>query len=157
MLSGKELCNKLEKLVQLDIDAIHAYDQAIEKTDVESIRNQLTDFKRDHERHVSDLSEVIRSNGGEAPVFSRDFKGFIIEGFTALRSATGTEGALKAMQGNEKLTNSRYDDALSWDVPQDVKDILLRNREDERRHIEYIERCLDQKLWEQPGERRAAS
>lgn len=157
MLTGKELCDNLEKLVHLDIDAIHAYDQAIEKIDVESIRSQITDFKRDHERHVSDLSEIIRSNGGEVPEFSRDFKGFFIEGFTALRSATGTEGALKAMQVNEKLTNSKYDDSLSWDVPQDVKDVLMRNREDERRHIEYITRCIDERLFEQPGDRRAAS
>ena len=87
----------------------------------------------------------MRRLGDEPVELSRDFKGFLIEGFTALRSVTGTEGALKAMQGNEKLTNKRYEDALNIvGLPEDVLDIIRRNREDERGHLEYIERTLEE-------------
>src|SRR6185437_7161094 len=135
MEANRDLIKNLSSLVQLDIDAIHAYRQAIKEIDVQEIRQKLTEFEQDHENHVQNLSQQISQLGGEPPVFKQDFKGFLIEGFTALRSKTGTEGALKAMKGNEKLTNAVYDRALSWDLPLDVRSVVEKNRVDERRHL----------------------
>ena len=60
--------------------------------------------------------------GGNPPKRSVDLKGLLLEGFTALRSVTGTEGALKAMQSNEKTTNKKYQEALAisreWSLPE---------------------------------------
>jgi rubrerythrin len=151
-MESEKMVKSLVSLVQLDIDAVHAYDQAIEKIDVESIKARLEEFKADHMRHVDELSQCISRLGGKAPAFERDFKGFLIEGMTALRSVTGNEGALKAMKTNEGLTNSTYERALSWELPQDIKSIVQRNREDERRHIEFIESCLRDKLWDRAQE-----
>ncbi len=145
---NKELTHHLISLVQLDIDAIHAYDQAIKEIDDREIRDQLTTFKGDHQQHVSDLSPFIVKFGSEPPKFKPDFKGFLIQGFTALRSQLGTEGALKAMKGNEKLTNAHYDKALTWTLPEDVRRVVEKNRDDERRHLKYIEDCLNQRSWE---------
>lgn len=69
-------------------------------------------------------------------------KGVLLEGMTALRSATGTEGALKAMEMNEKTTNRRYEEAQDWDVPPNVKGVLELNLDDERRHLQYIQSQL---------------
>lgn len=77
-----------------------------------------------------------------------NFKGFLIEGFTAIRSAMGTEGALKAMRSNERKTNQDYSDALSLDMPADVRAIVQRNYEDERRHLGYVEETLRARVWE---------
>ena len=60
----------------------------------------------------------------------------------------GTEGALKAMRGNEKVTNAIYDRALGWDLPPEVRTVIERNRDDERRHLSYIEGALNQRIWE---------
>lgn len=147
-MERSEMINKLGSLVQLDIDAIHAYQQAIRKIEVEDVKNQLTLFLGDHQRHVENISAEIRKMGGQPPQFSPDFKGFLLEGFTTLRSITGDEGALKAMQVNEKITNSTYDKALAWDLPSDILEIVKRNREDERRHLEYIDRAIQNRLWE---------
>lgn len=147
-MDTQEMVKKINSLVQLDIDAIHAYQQAIEKIDVDSVKTQLKQFESDHQRHVSELSQVVRRLGGQPPEFQRDFKGFLIQGFTAMRSVTGTEGALKAMKTNENITNRNYDDALSWDLPNDVKDVIRRNREDERRHLQYIEQAISGRFWE---------
>ena len=146
-MDNQTVIKKLSSLVHLDIDAIHAYDQAIQKIDVMEVRSQLDQFKADHQRHVDDLSAVIRRLGGEPPTFSPDFKGYLIQGFTALRSVTGTEGALKAMDTNEKLTNRNYESALSWDLASDVMDIIRRNREDERRHLAYVEEQIRNQAW----------
>jgi rubrerythrin len=63
----------------------------------------------------------------------------------------GTESALKAMRSNEKLTNRTYDNALDLEMPADVRAVVSGNRDDERRHLEFIERCLEQRLWETGG------
>jgi uncharacterized protein (TIGR02284 family) len=150
-MDTKETIKTLSDLCQLDIDAVYAYEQAIERIDHSEIRSNLESFKADHERHMNDLSQAIRDLGADPPERKRDFKGFLLEGFTALRGITGTEGALKAMRSNEKLTNRNYEDALSKDLPADVRELVRRNREDERRHLTYIERALEERIWEQRG------
>jgi len=153
--SNQPLINELVSVVQLDIDAFHAYQQAINSMDLDDVRAALVAFQRDHERHVNELSEVILSLGGEAPVFARDFKGFLIEGMTALRSRMGTEGALKAMRQNEILTNAKYNKAAAGAFPQHVAELLARGQEDERRHLDYIEKCIQQRVWDDAAAREA--
>lgn len=145
---NKVLCDHLISLVQLDIDAVHAYSHAIDRIDIQEIKTELTRFRGDHEQHVRDLSPIIQRLGGEAPEFKPDFKGYFIQGMTALRSITGNEGALKAMKTNEQLTNKTYDTALGWDLPADVRSIVQKNRDDERRHLAYITECIERKAWE---------
>ena len=147
-MDNATVAENLGSLVQLDIDAVHAYDQAIKRIEVSTVREQLVRFRGDHERHITELSDYIRSIGEEPPEYSRDFKGFLIEGFTAIRSSTGTEGALKAMKSNEQKTNKDYNEALSWELPAEARTIVQRNYDDERRHLRYVEQCLDQCVWE---------
>lgn len=144
-MENKEIVKKLSSLVQLDIDAVHAYKEAIDKADNQQVREHLILYRQDHERHITDLSTEIRRLGGTPPEFSLDFKGYLIKGFTSLRSATGTKGALNAMHTNEKLTNKEYEAAQGWDLPPDLKQVIALAREDERRHLEYIERALQEK------------
>jgi uncharacterized protein (TIGR02284 family) len=143
-----ETISTLNELIQLDIDAVHAYEQAIDRIDMRQIAEDLERFKGDHQRHIRELSAAVRQLGADPPERSPDLKGYLIEGFTALRSMTGTEGALKAMRTNEKITNKNYDKALSQDLPADVAAIVRRNRDDERRHLEYIENALSNRVWE---------
>lgn len=145
---AEEMVKKIKSLIQLDVDAVHAYQQAIEKIEVPLIREQLTRFKEDHERHVRELSERLTAMGEEPPRPAPDLKGYLIEGFTALRSMTGTEGALKAMRTNEQLTNRRYEEARRMNAPADLHALLEANYEDERRHLAYVEQALRDRLWE---------
>ncbi len=142
MLSTHEMIDKLEDLMRLDVDAVSAYTAAIERIDDKPIRERLGQFGDDHERHIRNLQSAIRSVGGRVPRRSRDFKGFFIEGMTAIRSDMGTDSALKAMRTNEKLMNSRYSGAVEWDVPTDLRTILAEGYADERRHLEYVEQQL---------------
>lgn len=132
----------IKSLVQLDIDAVFAYEQALRHIEDPEIHARISEFKNDHERHIQDLSQVLQSNGEKPPERSKDFKGYLIEGMTRLRSVTGTEGALKAMKTNEETTNKKYENALSWELPDEIHQLIQRNREDERRHLEYIIGCL---------------
>lgn len=128
----------LNSLIQLDFDAVKTYEQALDRVVDPEVEDDLEAFLADHERHITDLAEVIRGLGGAPKEVSRDFKGILLEGMTALRSVTGTLGALKAMRMAEKLTNSTYDSALALDLPGHVRAVVMVNREDERRHLSVI-------------------
>ncbi len=147
-MDKKEVANKLGSLMQLDIDAAHAYGQAIEEINIRSIRDTLEKYRGDHERHINDLSAMITKMGETPPSHSRDVKGFLIEGFTAIRSATGVEGALKAMKTNEELTNKRYAEAMGMDMPADAKALVERNYRDEQQHRSYVEQAISNRIWE---------
>jgi len=97
-----DVIKMLKDLCQLDIDAIFSYEQALEKIDDQKIYHEIESFRQDHLRHVNDLNTMLEKLGETPLNITKDFKGFLIEGFTALRSITGTEGALHAMEGNEK-------------------------------------------------------
>lgn len=133
--------------IHLDYDAITAYEEAIEACDSQDIKDQLTLFKGDHERHVKELSAMVRQFGGE-PAERGDIKGFFIQAFTKIVSH-GDRSALMAMRGNELLTNKSYEKALENELPDEVKALLERNLEDERRHLHWIEQTIQSRGYEQ--------
>lgn len=139
IIMNEEIYEKLVSLIQLDTDAVNAYEQAIEKTDDLTIRSHLENYKDDHQRHIDELSDYISANGMDVPEQKADIKGLFIEGFTALRSSTGTNGVLKAMEGNEKLTNKKYDEATLWDLDETAEAIVRRAYNDEKIHLAYIQ------------------
>ncbi len=147
-MDDREIASRLKRLAQLDIDAVHAYGQAIKHIDMPDVREHCTRFQGEHERHVTDLSGIIRRLGEEPPEFSRDFKGFLLQGFTAIRGLTGTEGALKALKTGEEMTNKKYSEALSWEMPLDIVSFIQRNYEDEQRHLHYVNQAIDSRIWE---------
>lgn len=147
-MDTKNAIDKLNKLIQLDIDAAEAYKQALKNIDNKEVFDTINQFCLDHERHIVELTQAIRNLGGTAIERSQDMKGFLIEGFTAIRSATGTEGALKAMKMNEKLTNYQYNEAVGFDFPVEIKSLIQKNYADEQRHLAYIENALATKPWE---------
>jgi rubrerythrin len=147
-MDNRNIANRLKSICQLDIDAIHAYAQALEHIDQADIKSTIARFQSDHARHVKDLSDMIRSYGQEPPEFSKDFKGFLLQAFAAVRSVSGSEGALKALRGGEKMTNESYGDAVSEAFPPMVLVLLKRNYDDEQRHLSYIDQCLSARTWE---------
>jgi uncharacterized protein (TIGR02284 family) len=142
-----KMIERLNDLIALDHDAVGAYEAAIERIDVTMLRTRLSEFQDDHRRHIRDLSDVVRRLGGQ-PRQRPDIKGFILKGFTAITSSMGNEAALKAMRGNEKLTNSTYQNALKETWPDDIRAIIERNYGDERRHLAFIEDALRTRSWE---------
>jgi hypothetical protein len=142
----KKIVDQLNALIQLDTDAVLAYQQAIDACEVPEIHRKLKEFQDDHQRHIGDLTEFVRL-AGEEPKIKRDLKGFFIEGFTAIASR-GDRSALMAMLGNEGLTNLRYEAALQMELPDEVRAVVLRNRQDEGRHLAWIEEAIAGSFWD---------
>jgi uncharacterized protein (TIGR02284 family) len=144
---ANDVIQELNGLIKLDLDAIRAYDQAIEACEHVTIRGALGEFKRDHEQHVTDLSAQVTLLGG-TPATERDLLGVLIEGFTAITSH-GDQSALMAMRGNEELTNRRYASALENELPLAARAVVEKNYQDEQRHLAWIKEAIDRRLWEQ--------
>ncbi|MBT1072962.1 DUF2383 domain-containing protein [Pelotalea chapellei] len=141
-MNNDEILSQIEKLIHLDVDAYHAYEQAIKNIDEAIIREKLVLFQAEHRRHVDVLSEKMRVLGGTPPEFHKDFKGFFISGFTSLRSMTGTKGALEAMETNERLTTSSYEKAIKQDFPADIAGIIRIHLSDEQRHLSFVREAI---------------
>lgn len=148
MESVHEMAEKLKSLAQLDIDAIHAYQQAIEATGVSELRDQLSQFRDEHNRHVADLSILIRECGETPPAYSATNKEFAIAPFTPIRNAAGTEGALQAMKSNVEWVLRVYDQARAWELTPAADVLVERHFRDEKRHLEYLGQALEDRVWE---------
>lgn len=146
-MDRKDIIHELKSLCQLDIDAIHAYNECLHHIEQPDVKGKIEQFKADHERHVKDISSFIRSYDEEPPKFSPDLKGYMLDVFSKLRSLSGTEGALKSLKSGENLTNRRYSDAVAMDFPQNIKSVIERNYSDERRHLGYVEDAINSKIW----------
>lgn len=148
----KDTIKKLKDLYQLDVDAVEAYGQAIKNITHDEIKNTLIEFQNDHKQHIVNLRQCIRNLGETPPEEKPDMMGYMLQTFTAVRSITGTEGALNAMHRNEQKTNSEYEQALSGNLSEEIRAIVQKNYSDEQRHLAYIERALKEKIWESTEE-----
>lgn len=129
----------LTELIQLEFDAVHVYDTAIGGVDDERIRDRLRTFQQTHHDHVKNLSQELRQQGETPPVPSQDFKGMIFEKLAAIRSITGTEGALKALATAEEILSRYYQELVPEDMPQATHRILKKHLSDGQVHKDYIE------------------
>ncbi len=143
LLVDQKVIDHLNDMIQLDYDASLTYQQAIAHVEDILVKTDLESFLRDHERHIMELTQLIRDLGGEPKHIHRDAKGLVLEGMTKIRSMTGTGGALRAMRMNEKLTNRTYEKAVESDLPLIARELLAQNLMDERRHLMMIEQHLE--------------
>jgi rubrerythrin len=138
-----EIIDGLNDLLQLDHDAIGAYDIAIEKLADRDHANQILGFRRDHERHIQELNELITGLGGEAknqPHLTGPFK----QALQSLGALGGDKGVLASFRQNELQVRSKYElyaaKANHW--PQNVKRAIDRNALDEERHYRWVADAL---------------
>lgn len=143
-MNKHEILDILYELCQLDIDAVSAYDQALKHISDSSVYAQIANFQHDHIQHIEHLNILIAKYEGTPLKKQQDLKGYLIESYTALRSITGLNGALKAMETNEIVTNRQYLKMLEENpmLPMDVQELLAKNYGDEKHHLAFIRKTL---------------
>lgn len=137
VVSNQTVSKQLNELIELDFDAIAAYQAAVQRLESEGYKTQLQAFMRDHERHVSVLSAAVRELGDE-PVKKGDIKKLLTKGSVVLADLFGDKAILMAMRTNEEQTNKAYEAAAKGRFPEDIHRILLNNLSDERHHREWL-------------------
>lgn len=145
MTSASEtIIRKLNDLIELDHDAIAAYEAAIERLEHPGYKAQLREYCDDHERHTRNLAERVVQLGGE-PASGPDMMKILTKGKVVIADIIGNDRAiLMAMRANEEVTNKRYELALDVDgMDAQTRSIVEANLADERRHRAWISAQLD--------------
>ena len=135
---------ELNDLLQLDHDALASYDLAMREVKSAAYRETIRRYRRDHERHVAELTALIRQYGGlplEIPHPSGVDK-------LALQAAGEVGGGdphtLVAFRNNERQSRDKYQRAAqaasAW--PADVQTVVRTAAEDEQRHYSWVDTTL---------------
>jgi uncharacterized protein (TIGR02284 family) len=128
----------LEDLVRLERNAIAAYEHAIDRLREQELRSMLGNFCEDHQRHLRELGELL-TGVGRQPAEQGDTNRLLTWGKVALGGLVGDTAVLKAMRSNEDVTNAAYDRAAAFaDLPEEVRTMIQRAGDDERRHRDWI-------------------
>lgn len=129
-------------LIELDYDAIRAYEAAVERLEDESFKEKMREFLMDHRRHVEELSTLLQGLGEEIPD-GPDSKQYLTKGKVIIADLFGDKVILMAMKTNEEDTNTAYERALEHeDLPEYARDTIARGLADERRHRAWLEQTI---------------
>ncbi|MGB1559892.1 MAG: ferritin-like domain-containing protein [Sinimarinibacterium flocculans] len=145
MTKNAKIVDKLNKLIQLDYDAIEAYDAAVEKLQNPSYKEQVAKFGEDHIRHAEVLSALVDGYGGAAAT-GPDLKRLLTKGKVVIADLVGGDQAiLTAMLANEEVTNKTYEAVLSdlGEAEAQTREIVATNLADERRHRAWMQQQVD--------------
>ena len=139
----EDFLDELESLIQLDYDAIEAYEAAANRIKNTEYKDQLTSFKKDYQRHVKELSSFLDKKENRESPTGPGLKSLLTQGKVVLANLVGDPAILKAMKSNEQETNKAYQHINDYDsIPTDLKEILRKGYEDEKRHLDWIEKEL---------------
>jgi uncharacterized protein (TIGR02284 family) len=134
----KEVAKLLNDLLELEFDAIEAYQTAIEKLEDVGDKREFGSFLADHHRHVGELTACVQALGVTAAT-KGDLKRVLTQGKVALMGLLGDRAIMMAMKTNEDDTNTAYERAVSrGDLTSAIMDVVQRALADERRHRSWI-------------------
>ena len=140
----------LTTLARLDLEAALAYDEAAEMMPDERLRTELEGFAEEHRRHFDGLNALLEREG-EASVAPPAAGAPVLAGILQLAGPLGVDVILVALLGNEQLTNSVFAKALAKPLPEEMRAFLVALHEEERHHLEWVERTLSRRPWEPSG------
>jgi len=136
------LAKRLSHLIELDYDAIAAYEAAIDRVDDAQSKERLAEFMADHQKHTENLGEHLREMGEQVPT-KGNAKAMLTKGKVVMADLMGDKAILQAMKTNEDDTNSAYEHATKHDdMASGLRDTVQSNLEDERRHRQWIEQRI---------------
>jgi len=151
MASVKQI-ERLRALVQLDVDALAAYEVAIKGLHDEQVISKLSGFRVDHARHLQDLNALLSKAGGQPVEMTPDFKGTLLKALTQVTGRLGTEAALLSMVANEELIHRAYQAALKKEWDADARAVLEATLGDEHRHLEWLKHAIRERPWAHEAE-----
>ena len=135
------LVSELNDLLQLDYDAVAAYAIALKELNEPAYQDAVRRFKDDHERHIDELTALVRKYGGVPLPVSHTAGAFKLAVQGAAAGADDA-GVIHTFKAHEVQSRDRYRRAVSRQHPVDVQDVLIRAARDEQRHFDWAMRTL---------------
>jgi ferritin-like metal-binding protein YciE len=143
-----EFIDAVKELIELDYDAIGAYEAAIIRLERAEYRKKLQEFKEDHERHVKELTAFLTTLGKATPSGPDNTKSLMAKAKVILGSIIGDGKILSAMLSNEADTNTAYErmNKRADELPgSNIHKIIARGLEDEIKHKNWLETVLEER------------
>lgn len=138
----QDVVSLLNRLIQLDYDAIDACKAVLASLADPGDREHLSTALEDHRGHADELAVVVRNLGGE-PACPGDLRPSRRR--VAAVAAISEQDLFQALRRSEEGNRAAYQDATSQPgVPLDVLAALERNLADECRHLAWVARRLDE-------------
>lgn len=142
--SDATLVTELNDLLKLDHDAVYAYNLAIRSLESEEYKRQLAEFRADHERHIEELTQLIRSRDGVPMQMPHGSSGVFKLLVQAVGAAGNDRSVLLAFKANERGSRDKYREMAKRVHPADVTSVLARAAEDESRHYAWSLATLEE-------------
>jgi rubrerythrin len=132
----------LNDLLKLDRDAVEAYTIAIEGLENDGYREFLRLFRTDHERHIAELTGLIRAAGGTPSEPGHRSSGVFKTALQQIGRLGGDTGILFAFEANDRQTRDKYwRHADNLHAPA-VRTAVRHAAEDEDRHFAWATETL---------------
>ena len=131
------LIRTLSDLLQLDHDALRSYEVAIDALSDDKLKEQLRRFRRDHQRHVRELTTLLEANGAAPINLPHVSTGFVKLAVQFLGAAGGDRAVLLAFRSNEWEAAEKYAAAPRRRYPAEVQKVISRAAHDEQRHYAW--------------------
>ncbi len=139
----KNFADALKELVELEYAAIDAYEAAVERLENPVYQEKLSEFKKDHDRHIQELSALLKEHNHEVPEKGVFGKQLLTTGKVILANMVGDNTILQAMKSNEIDTNTAYERMNTHeDKWPEAEEIIKTGLQDERRHKAWLENTL---------------
>jgi hypothetical protein len=142
MASTKTAVDLVNALLELEYDALPAYDTALAHLSDVRDRRQIEAFLTTHHRHVSELSQLVIDRGYD-PTVRGDFRRLLEKGKVALGVIAGEQAVLVAIKSNADELATAYQRAMTNDaLSERERGVIERCHADERWHSAWIENRL---------------
>lgn len=138
------LVAELNDLLQLDHDAVAAYTLAIKSLDSEAYRQTVRQFRGDHERHIDELTPLIRLHGGTPMQLPHIPSGAFKLAVQAAGDLGSDRAVITAFKANERQVRDKYRRAATRLDDRDVAPVLSRAADDEARHYAWALETLEE-------------
>lgn len=138
-MNNQDVIEHLKSLVHYEIDHSFLLAQAVHNLKDSETIQKVGSYRDAVEDNISQLSTAIEKLGGEVPEHSRDFKGFFMQGYAALRGIASDYGVLQALDSNEKLILDAYEKVSRLDLPQEAKEVIQKSYDKDKSLFQTIQ------------------
>ena len=149
MAVSERLIERLNGLLMLDHDALDAYEQAITRQFFQPVLPAEAGGIPERSPPPHRGPKTALKDTGPAPRTAATSRACCRRACPRSKRWPVTKWLSKAMQTSERLTNRQYQDAVEdHTLPEEAREIVVRNRADKARHLDWINKALSERLWE---------
>jgi hypothetical protein len=143
-MTEDQIVYKVRALMQVEVDALRAFDEAMRVIDHAATCARLASFRADHLQHLRDLIHGTQVEIG----VTLDVPAPDPDSVVTVGRADDTRKALCALRISKWVTLRVYDDAAARGLPGALREAAVRHRRDEARHLAWLDQALATRSWE---------